>query len=149
MKKLLKYIVIFAFSGLVYILLELLYRQRTDITMFLLAGMCGLIFASLNNIYTYELDFSIQVFIAAIATTIGEYIFGVLFNTDYHIWDYRNLKYNINGFISLEFVLVWIIIAIFGIPLLDYIEWRYFDYKKDMPPYYKVFGKKIFQFKMK
>lgn len=149
MKKLLKYIVIFIFSGSIYISLELLYRQRTDITMFLLAGMCGLIFASLNNIYTYELDFSIQVFIAAIATTIGEYIFGVVFNSDYHIWDYRNLKYNINGFISLEFILVWIIIAIFGIPLLDYVEWRYFNYKKDTPPYYKVFGKKIFQFKPK
>lgn len=149
MKKLFKYVVIFVFSGLVYILLELLYRQRTDVTMFLLAGMCGLIFASLNNIYTYELDFSIQVFISTIAITIGEYIFGVLFNADYHIWDYRNLKYNINGFISLEFILVWVIIAIFGIPLLDYIEWKYFGYKKDTPPYYKVFGKKIFQFKLK
>ena len=34
-----------------------------------------------------------------------------------------------------------------GIPILDLIEWKVFKYKPETPPYYKVFGKKIFQFK--
>ena len=149
MKRLFKYISIYIFSGVLYITIELLFRQRTDITMFFLASICGLILAGLNNIYTYELDFSIQVILSTFCITLGEYIFGVIFNSDYNIWDYRNLPFNINGQICLYFSLVWLVISIFGIPLLDYIEWKVFKYKYETPPYYKIFGKKIFQFKLK
>lgn len=149
MKRLFKYISIYIFSGALYITIELFFRQRTDITMFLLAGICGLILAGLNNIYTYELDFSIQVILSTFCITLSEYIFGVIFNSDYHIWDYRHLPFNINGYICLYFSLAWVIISIFGIPLLDYIEWKVFKYKYETPPYYKIFGKQIFQFKLK
>ena len=149
MKKLFKYISIYVFSGVLYTTIELLFRQRSDITMFFLAGICGLILTGLNNIYTYELDFSIQVILSTFCITLGEYIFGVLFNSDYHIWDYRNLPFNINGYVCLYFSLAWLVIATFGIPLLDYIEWKVFKYKYETPPYYKIFGKKIFQFKLK
>ena len=149
MKRLFKYISIYIFSGVLYITIELFFRHRTDITMFLLAGICGLILAGLNNIYTYELDFSIQVILSTFCITLGEYIFGVIFNSDYHIWDYRNLPFSINGYVNLYFSLMWLVIATFGIPLLDYIEWKVFKYKYEIPPYYKIFGKKIFQFKLK
>ena len=31
------------------------------------------------------------------------------------------------------------------IPILDYVEWKVFGYKSDVKPYYKLFGKKIFE----
>ena len=95
MKRICKYISIYTFSGILYTALELLYRQRTSIEMFFLAGICGLILAGMNNIYTYELDFSVQVVLSTFIITLAEYICGIIFNSDYHIWDYRNLPFNL------------------------------------------------------
>jgi hypothetical protein len=44
-------------------------------------------------------------------------------------------------------MIVWYILVAIIIPILDYIDWKLFDYKKDTPPYYVVLGKKVFQFK--
>ena len=67
---------------------------------------------------------------------------------NYTIWDYRSLPLSFwNDQINLIFFLFWIIIVAIIIPILDYIDWKLFDYKPDTPPYYKVFGKIIFQFK--
>ena len=65
-----KYVTIFVFCGLSYVGLELLYRQRSHYTMFLLAGLCGTLFLSiLNNFYTYETDYLFQVLICGILCT--------------------------------------------------------------------------------
>lgn len=146
-KRMIQYISIFLISGFIYCGLELLVRQRTHITMFFLGGMCGLIISGLNNVYTYELDFSIQIILSMFIITLFEYIFGVIFNQDYTIWDYRDLPFNINGQVQIYFSLLWGGISIFAIPFLDYIEYTVFNYRIDTPPYYKLFGKVIFQFK--
>lgn len=75
---------------------------------------------------------------------------GNIINYDYHIWDYRNLPFSFwNSQINLMFIGCWMFIVAVIIPMLDYIDWKLFDYLIDIPPYYKVFGKKIYQFKKK
>ena len=152
MKKVLKVIAklifTYALCGGLYVMLELAWRGRSDISMLLLSGFLGLFAMFFNNIFSYETDYIIQVLSVSIIATFFEGLFGNVYNMDYAIWDYRNLPLSFwNDQINLIFFLFWIIIVAIIIPILDYIDWKLFDYKPDTPPYYKVFGKIIFQFK--
>ena len=143
-----KLIFTYALCGGLYVMLELAWRGRSDISMLLLSGFLGLFAMFFNNIFSYETDYIIQVLSVSIIATFFEGLFGNVYNMDYAIWDYRNLPLSFwNDQINLIFFLFWIIIVAIIIPILDYIDWKLFDYKPDTPPYYKVFGKIIFQFK--
>ena len=152
MKKVLKVIAklifTYALCGGLYLMIEMLWRNHTFLSMFWLAGFLGLFAMFFNNTFSYETDYIIQVLSVSIIATFFEGLFGNVYNMDYAIWDYRNLPLSFwNDQINLIFFLFWIIIVAIIIPILDYIDWKLFDYKPDTPPYYKVFGKIIFQFK--
>ena len=152
MKKVLKVIAklifTYALCGGLYVMIELAWRGRSDISMLLLSGFLGLFAMFFNNIFSYETDYIIQVLSVSIIATFFEGLFGNVYNMDYAIWDYRNLPLSFwNDQINLIFFLFWIIIVAIIIPILDYIDWKLFNYKPDTPPYYKVFGKIIYQFK--
>ena len=141
-----KYLFIFLFCGIGYVAIELLFRGRSDVSMFILAGICGTVFLTwLNNIFTYDTDFILQVFICGTMCTLAEWICGLLINTDFHVWDYRTLPLTSpDGQVNFFFYLAWCLICAIVIPILDYIEWKVFDYKKDTIPYYMVFGHKLY-----
>ena len=62
------------------------------------------------------------------------------------MWDYRNLPLSFwNDQINVFFIIMWFVLVATCIIIVDYIEWRLFNYKKDTPPYYKVFGFVLFQ----
>ena len=142
---LIKYPSLFVFCGLTYVMIELIFRQYSDYTMFILAGICGTLFlTALNNFYSYDTDFLLQVIICGLLCTLAEWICGRLVNMDYHIWDYRALPFSSpDGQINLFFFLAWCLICLIAIPILDYMEWKYFCYKPEVPPYYKIFGIKF------
>lgn len=143
-----KCIFFYAFSGGLWLLIEIVYRGYTDLSMYFLVGFIGIFATLFNNIFTYDTDFILQICIVTIAATIGEGITGNIVNLDYAIWDYRNLPLSFwNNQINLLFMLIWAFIIAIMIPMLDYIEWKLFMWMPDTPPYYKVFGKKIFEFK--
>nr|DAZ81222.1 MAG TPA: Putative ABC-transporter type IV [Caudoviricetes sp.] len=147
MKNFIKYLLLLTFSGYIYVCIELLFRGRSDITMMFCASICVIPMIYLNNIFTYEVDFLLQLILCTIFATFVEYIFGIIFNTNYHIWDYRNMPYNIDGMICLPFSLLWMFIAAWVIPLMDWIDCHIFSYKPEIKPYYKIFGKIIWQMK--
>lgn len=142
-------ILMFLFSGTVYMCIELIYRQYTSISMGVLGGLCGLFIMLLNDFYTYGMDYLLQGFLSSVFITCSEFLCGQIVNQNYTIWDYRHLPFNIDGQICLPFMLIWLVLALVFIPILDWIEWKVFDYMPGTPPYYKVFGKKIYQFKAK
>lgn len=147
-KTFMKYFLIICFGGYIYVTLEILFRGRSAVEMMYCASLCTLVIAIMNNIFTYEMDFFLQLIIGAIISTGIEWIFGILFNQDYHIWDYRNMPLaSPDGQVCLPFMLLWVLLISICIPLLDWIDWKIFNYKEDTPPYYKIFGKKVFQFK--
>mgnify|MGYP004499146515 CR=1 FL=1 len=147
MKSIMKYILLLTFSGYVYVCIELLFRGRSDISMMFCASICAIPMILLNNQFSYEVDFLLQIVLCAIFATFIEYIFGILLNTDYHIWDYRNMPLNIDGMVCLPFSLLWMLIAAWVIPLMDWIDCYVFGYKPDQKPYYKICGKKIYEMK--
>ena len=136
----------FLFSGSVYAIVEIVYRGYTFPSMFILGGICGLFICLLNNVFTYEMDFILQILISILFCTFFEWVVGISINQNYTIWDYRNLIGNITPDcqINIFFSIAWGIISLIGIPILDYIDWRFFNYKKDVKPYYKILGKKLY-----
>lgn len=147
MKSFMKYLLLLTFSGYIYVCMELLFRGRSDVTMMFCASICVVPMIYLNNIFSYDVDFLLQLILCSVFATFIEYIFGMIFNTDYHIWDYRNMPYNINGMVCLPFSLLWMLIASWVIPLMDWIDHYIFGYKPDTKPYYKIFGKTIWTIK--
>lgn len=136
-----KVLLIYSFSGGLYLMIETLYRGYTYLEMYYLAGILGVIAYFINNILSYDFDFSLQVLIMTAIGTFGEGLVGNIFNKDYHIWDYRMLPLSFwNDQCNLIFVLCWLVLFIIGIPLLDYIGYKCWNEPK---PYYKVFGKII------
>lgn len=146
-KNFIKYLLLLTFSGYIYVCLELLFRGRSDITMMFCASICVIPMIVLNNKFTYEMDFLLQLILCTLFATIIEFIFGIVFNSDYHIWDYRNMPLNLFGIICLPFSFLWMFIAAIVIPLMDWIDCYIFNYKPETKPYYKIFGKKIWQMK--
>ena len=147
MKTAIKYLLLITFAGYLYVCLELIFRGHSDISMMFCASVCVIPMIALNNIYTYDMDFELQVLVCMIFSTGVEWITGIIVNQDYHIWDYRNLLlHSPDGQICVPFMLLWGLISGIVIPLMDYIDWKVFDYMPDTPPYYIVCGK---QFQMK
>ena len=147
-KIILKLIFTYALCGGLYIMLEMLWRNRSDLYMFFLAGFLGWFAMFFNNIFSYETDYIIQVLSVSIIATFFEGLFGNVYNMDYAIWDYRNLPFSFwNSQINLIFFFFWNIIVAIIIPVLDYIDWKLFGYKPATPPYYRICGKIIYQFK--
>ena len=149
-KRFLECLLVFLSVGAFYYLLECIYKSACQSgsphwTMLVLAGFVGLLAMLLNDKFTYDMDFGLQVLVCAIVTTVFEYIVGIIFNADYSIWDYRELPLNLHGQICLQFSCLWAFLFTMLIPILDYVEWKVFGYKPDVKPYYKLFGKKIFE----
>ena len=130
---------IFCISGFIYTMLELLWRGRTHWTMFICAGLCGLVMAAVNdNLFEFETDYRLQVFTAALMCSIMEFFFGIIFNGDFTIWDYRGLWGTLHIFgdqVNVLFFGVWIVISFFALPFLDWMQWKLGLEDK---PYYRI-----------
>ena len=140
---------VYALAGGIYLLIESFFRGYTFLEMYYLAGFLGVLCLLLNEYaFTYNTDFILQVLINTVLGTLAEGTCGYFFNYDFHIWDYRGLPGTFfNQQCNVIFVLAWLLIYTFVIPLLDYIDWKVFHYMEDTPPYYMIFGRKVFQFK--
>lgn len=142
-KMVMRLVFFYCFAGGLYMTLELICRQRTEYHMFYLAGTVGLLLLVINELLSYNTDFIIQVIVGGSAAIIGELICGLLFNRDFHIWDYRNLPYNFMGQIQLYFGLLWYLLTGISIPILDYIDYNMFPRRGVEKPYYTIFGRRL------
>lgn len=138
-QKIIPYGSIFIISGLIYIILELIWRGRTHWTMFLCAGLCGLVMANVNNnLLEFDTDFPKQIIVSALCCTGFEFLFGIMFNGDFSIWDYQGLWGTIHILgdqVNILFFGIWIIISFFSLPFLDWLQWKLRLAEK---PYYKI-----------
>ncbi len=133
-KNIIKYFILFiAFSSL-YVEIEILFRNRSDRSMIVLSGICGILIGLINYFFSWNMSLILQGIIGGLfIVTPLEYVFGILFNSDYHIWDYRTVPFNINGQVCLPFSIIWCFIAVVCIMLDDYL--RYFIFGEEKPHY--------------
>lgn len=130
-----KHLTLFSAGGLIYVLIELLWRGHSHWTMFLLGGLCFVIIGLINELLPWNMYLWKQQFIAMGIVTILEYITGCIVNLHlgWHVWDYSNLPLNIQGQVCLLFCVLWFFLAIPAILVDDYLRWKWYG---EQPPVY-------------
>lgn len=135
-KCILKLIILFIIGGTIYVSLELLFRGRSHISMFILGGLCFVLIGGINNYISWEMPLILQMIIGAVVITTLEFITGYIVNIKLglNVWDYSNQPFNIMGQICLSFSFLWLLISLIAIVLDDYL--RYWIFKEKKPKYH-------------
>lgn len=149
-KYILRSVTLFIVIGILYCSIELLFRNRTHWSMFVLSGFCGICFIDTpNNIYSFDLDYTIQVLISTILCTLSEGICGLIVNVwlQLNVWDYSKMTFGtfFFGQCNVLFCFAWALIISVVIFYCD--AYNYYILKIEPCPYYIIFGHKFLQFK--
>ena len=113
MKKLNELIVVFGFGGIIYCLVEIIYRGYTHWTMLLTGGAVFTVLYMLN-IKLKSRGMLPRCFLGCLIITAAEFIVGCIVNIgfDMHVWDYSHEKFNVLGQICPAFSFAWFLICI-------------------------------------
>ena len=133
-----KHLILGTIGGLIYVLLELIWRGYSHWTMFLLGGTCFVLLGLINEILDWDTPLTLQMLIGCTVITVLEFVTGCVVNLwlGWNVWDYSDLKFNILGQISLFSSIGWYFTSLVGITLDDWLRYRLFGEKK---PRYKLF----------
>ncbi len=116
-----KDIILFVIGGGSYVGVELLFRGYSHSTMFFLGGLCFLLIGYLGRL-KHRPSLPVQAMLGSGIATAGELIFGLIFNQDYTIWDYRDQAGNFLGQICPTFSLLWIPLCFLAILVFDWCD---------------------------
>jgi len=130
-----KYLLLFNTGGLLYIILELLWRGWSHWTMFLLGGACFICLGLINEVIPWEMPLWKQILIGDCIITALEFLTGCIVNLwlKWDVWDYSGIPKNILGQICPRFFILWLPVACIGIILDDWLRHWWFD--EDRPHY--------------
>ena len=128
MRKLVKFLILLSSGGLIYVLIELLYRGRSHWSMFLVGGICFVLIGGLNNWFPWNWSILRQMGISAAIVTAVEFVSGILLNMvlNLDVWDYSNMPFNIYGQICLPFTVIWFFLSFLAIVADDFLRWLWF-----------------------
>lgn len=135
MANLLKYSFLFSFGGIVYLLIELLWRGYSHWSMFILGGLCFVLLGLINEKYTWDVPLPIQMLVGAFVITLMEFIAGCILNLwlGLDVWNYYDMPFNIMGQVCLPYMILWFLLSPVCIITDDYIRYLFFD--EDKPKY--------------
>ncbi len=98
--------ILFSIGGGCYTALELAWRRRSHVSMFLLGGVCFLAIGRFDRAHP-RMNPAAKMAACSCIVTAGELATGLALNRDHKIWDYRDLPANFRGQICLPFSLLW------------------------------------------
>lgn len=135
MKHYLKYLFLLVTGGLIYNIIEVLFRGWSHWTMFILGGICFIALGLINEVILWEMVLWKQMFIGACIITAMEFVTGCVVNLwmGWEIWGYSNMPGNILGQICPQFFLLWLPVSAVGIILDDWL--RYWMFGEERPHY--------------
>lgn len=138
MKTVIKNLILFEIGGLIYNLIEILYRGNTHWTMFIVGGLCFLLVGWINKFFSWDLALWKQMLIGGAIITIVEFVSGCIINLwlGWNVWDYSHIPLNILGQVCLPFYFAWVGLSLIAIIVDDVIRWLFFGEEK---PKYKIF----------
>lgn len=131
-------LILFGIGGLLYYVIEILWRGYSHWTMFLLGGCCFVLIGLINEIFTFQIPIVKQMFISTVIITVAEFICGCIVNLwlKWNVWDYSELPMNLMGQICLPYSILWFFLSVIAILLDDYLRHWLFGEEK---PKYKLF----------
>lgn len=131
----LKRIILWSIGGIIYYLLETLFRGFSHWSMMIVGGICFVCIGEINEIISWTTPLWKQGIIGSIIITTIEFLSGCLLNIilKLNVWDYSNIPFNLLGQICLPFTILWFFLSIIGIILDDYL--RYWLFHEEKPRY--------------
>ena len=142
LEKIIRYLTLWMWGGVVYYCIELLYRGHSHLSMYILGGICFLAVAGINNWFSWEMPIWLQCIIGGIVITVLELVTGLIVNVwlDLGIWCYADTWGSaFMGQISIPFTLAWMGLSFIAILLDDFLRWKIFGEEK--PHYFSGFAK--------
>lgn len=135
MKSLAKQLILWAIGGLLYVMVELVWRGRSHWTMFVVGGICFVSIGLINEVIPWSMKLRYQGIIGALIVIVVEFISGCIINIwlGWAVWDYSDLPLNLFGQICLPFTIIWFFIALAAIVIDDYL--RYWLFGEERPMY--------------
>ena len=132
----LKHLILFFIGGLIYIVIEMLWRGYTHWSMFFVGGIAFILIGLINECFTYTMPLLKQCGISMFMITAIEFFSGCVLNLwfGWNVWNYTTL--DLLGQISLPFMIVWYFLSGIGIMLDDVLRWKWFGEEK---PNYTIF----------
>ncbi|RHS40167.1 MULTISPECIES: hypothetical protein [Clostridia] len=132
-----KYLSLFGIGGVLYVLLEHLWRGYSHWTMFVLGGVSFVFLGLINEIIPWQMLLWKQMLIGTAGITTLEFVTGCIVNLwlGWHVWDYSGMPGNILGQICPQYTILWILVSLAGIVLDDWIRFLFFDEDR---PHYKI-----------
>ena len=112
---------LFVLGGGAYVGLELFWRGRSHISMFLAGGTSLLLLGQLNRAKP-RLPLPLRAAVGAGIITMVELAAGLLFNRDHSVWDYRGMWGNWMGQICPLFSLLWVGLSLAVLLIYDPLE---------------------------
>lgn len=131
-------LILFGIGGLLYYVIEILWRGYSHWTMFLLGGFCFVLIGLINEIFTFQIPIVKQMLISTVIITVAEFICGCIVNLwlKWNVWDYSELPLNVMGQICLPYSVLWFFLSVIAILIDDYLRHWLFGEEK---PKYKLF----------
>lgn len=127
-----KHIILFLIGGIIYFLLEILWRGYSHWTMVLVGGACFVMCGLINEIFTWDIPMWKQMLICSVFITSIEFLAGIILNIvlNMNVWDYSEMPLNLYGQVCLPFALLWFALSFVGITLDDYLRYWFFGEEK-------------------
>ena len=129
-------LVLIGIGGMLYVLIEILFRGHSHWTMFCVGGLCFWLIGLINEMIPWEMPLWKQCIIGATIVTAVEFLSGCVINLwlGWNIWDYSDMPFNLLGQICLPFSIAWLGISVIAIVIDDYLRYWLFNEEK---PHYK------------
>lgn len=105
---------LFTVGGVIYPMLEILCRGRTDVSMAFAGGVCLCLIDRVCNRDLKAMPLPAKCFAGSAIITSVEFATGVMVNLvlKQNVWDYSDLPLNVMGQICLPFSLLWCLLTI-------------------------------------
>ena len=132
MGKCCKHLFLFVTGGLLYNLVELVFRGWSHWTMFFLGGLCFICLGAINEVISWDMPLCQQIGIGSGIITGLEFVTGCIVNLwlGWEVWDYSQMPGNILGQICPQFFVLWLPVALAGILLDDWMRFWLFGEKR-------------------
>ena len=129
MNKFLKHATLFIIFGGIYFGIECIWKGHiSHWSMFVLAGIIGMLIGGINEYIPWEMPFWHQCAIGTVLAVFGEGITGMIVNIwlNLNVWHYTVLPF-FYGQCSVPFVFAWFLLSGVCIMIDDYLRWKLFN----------------------
>ena len=117
-KNLWLHLYLFVIGGVGYVLIELMWRRRSHVSMFFVGGLC---FELMGMIHTHlrRWVLPLRCGLCALAVSAVELVSGCVLNRWLRlgVWDYSKMRFHLLGQVSLGYSLLWLLLSALACPL--------------------------------